>query len=150
MISQEQLTGLARQPVHAVDGVKVGDVVHVLLDDTTGRAEWARVRSDSSGPGDVFVPLREAVHDGDRVQVPFSMAAIEAAARVDVQGREVLSVADEEKLFACFGLRDVREQVNAEQGSGWSRMDRAEDIRAGTCGREESRTRLRLLQDDGA
>jgi sporulation protein YlmC with PRC-barrel domain len=150
VISQEQLTGLARQPVYAADGVKVGDVVHVLLDDTTGRAEWARVHSDSSGPGDVFVPLREAVHVGDRVQVPFVRATIEAAAKVDVQGRQVLSVADEEKLFACFGLRDVREQVNAEPGSGWSRMDRADEIRTGTDGQEESRTRLRLLEDDGA
>ncbi|GAA2497239.1 PRC-barrel domain-containing protein [Streptomyces gobitricini] len=150
MISQEQLTGLARQPVYTADGVKIGDVVHVLVDDTTGRAEWARVHSDSSGPGDVFVPLREAVRADDRVRVPFSRAVIEAAAKVDVQGRQILSVADEEKLFACFGLREVRNQVNAEQGSGWSRMDRADDIRAGTDGHEENRTRLCLLQDDGA
>ncbi|WP_336317663.1 PRC-barrel domain-containing protein [Streptomyces lavendofoliae] len=150
MISQEQLTSLARQPVHAADGVKVGDVVDVLLDDATGRAEWARVRGDSSGPGDVFVPLREAVHVGDHVRVPFDRATMEAAAKVDVQGRRIPSVADEARLFACFGLTDIREQVNAEQGSGWSRMDRADGVRADADGREEARTRLRLLQDDGA
>ncbi|MFJ8670113.1 PRC-barrel domain-containing protein [Streptomyces sp. NPDC093600] len=150
MISQEQLTDLARQPVYAADGVKVGDVVHVLLDDTTGRAEWAQVHSDSSGPGDVFVPLGDAVHVGDRIQIPFARSTIEAAAKVELQGRPVLSVADEEKLFACFGLRDVREQVNAEQGSGWSQMDRADHIRRGTDGQEGVRTRLRLLQNDSA
>ncbi|MFF8293133.1 PRC-barrel domain-containing protein [Streptomyces sp. NPDC016309] len=150
MIPQEQLTSLTRRPVHSADGDKIGDVVRVLLDDTTGRAEWALVRGDSSGPGEVFVPLRDAVLAGDHVEVPFPAAVVAAAARVDVPGREVLSVADESRLFACYGVRDVRERVNAERGSGWSEMDRAAGIRAGTEGQEEARTRLRVLGDDGA
>ncbi|MFF8831213.1 PRC-barrel domain-containing protein [Streptomyces sp. NPDC015131] len=150
MITQEQLASLARQPVFSTDGVKIGDVVGVLLDDTTGKAEWARVRAVPPGPGEVFVPLREAVHAGDRVEVPFPVAAVEAAARVDVQGREVLSVADEERLSACFGLDGLREQMNAERGTGWSEMDRIAGIRSGTDGHEESRTRLRPLREDGA
>ncbi|MFV0126473.1 PRC-barrel domain-containing protein [Streptomyces sp. HMX112] len=150
MITQEQLTDLVGQPVRAADGPKVGDVVHVLVDDTTGRAEWAWLRSDSSGPGDVVVPLRDAVHLGDHVQVPFPAAVIEAAAKAEVQGRIVLSVADEERLLTCFGLRDVRDEVNAEPGTGWSRMDRASDIQAGSGGQEATRTRLRLFSDGAA
>ncbi|WP_093802871.1 PRC-barrel domain-containing protein [Streptomyces sp. Wb2n-11] len=151
MIPQEQLVSLAGQPVFAVDGRKVGDVVHVLLDDTTGRPEWVRVRGGSAS-GDVFVPLRGAVGGDGRLEVPFSSAVIEAASRVEVEcgDGEVLSVADEEKLSACFALTDVREQVNAEGGSGWSAMDRAQDVQAGTAGQESLRTRLRVLHDSGA
>ncbi|GAA2941686.1 PRC-barrel domain-containing protein [Streptomyces enissocaesilis] len=149
MISQEQLASLAGQPVFAVDGHKAGDVVHVLLDDTTGRPEWVRVRGGSAS-GDVFVPLRDAVSGDGRLEVPFSAAVIEAAARVVRGGGETLSVADEEKLFACYALTDVREQVNAEGGSGWSVMDRAQDVQAGTAGQESLRTRLRVLHDPGA
>ncbi|MGA5170129.1 MULTISPECIES: PRC-barrel domain-containing protein [Streptomyces] len=150
VISQEQLGTLAGRPVYGADGVKIGDVVRVLVDDTTGRAEWACVRGGTSGPGEVFVPLREAVPGTDRIRVPFTVAAVEAAAAVDVRHRDVLSVADEDRLSACFGLTDVRERVNAEEGTGWSRMDRAAGIRAGTGGHEESRSRLRPLEHGGA
>ncbi|MGX1880418.1 PRC-barrel domain-containing protein [Streptomyces sp. NPDC055287] len=143
MITQEQLGTLTGRPVHDADGQGVGHVDRLLLDDTTGRPEWARLRSGPSGPG-VFIPLREAVLAEDHVEVAFTRAVIDAAPAVGVGGDEVLSVADEQTLFAHYGIREVREQVNADAGTGWSAMDRAQHIRSGTGGLESARTRLRV------
>ncbi|GGX26416.1 PRC-barrel domain-containing protein [Streptomyces chryseus] len=141
MITQEQLGRLTGRPVHDADGLDIGHVERLLLDDTTGRPEWALVRGGPSGPGDAFVPLREAVLAGDHVEVAFTAAAIAAAPGTG--GDDVLTVVDERTLFAHYGIRDVREQVNADEGTGWSAMDRAQHIRAGASGHEDARTRLR-------
>ncbi|OEJ24535.1 hypothetical protein AR457_08335 [Streptomyces agglomeratus] len=147
MITQEQLGTMTGRPVHDAEGLDIGHVERLLLDDTTGRPEWARVRSGPSGPGDVFVPLREAVLSGDHVELAVTAAAIETAPAAGAGGGDVLSVADEQTLFAHYGIRDAGEQVNADSGTGWSAMDRAQHIRDGadsTGGREGARTRLRV------
>lgn len=142
MIPQEQLAALDGRTVWSADGVDVGTVAYVLVDDTTGRPEWVRVRGNSAGFGDAFVPLQDAVVSGGRLQVPFAATKIKQAPGV---GGETLSVAEERELFRHFGLDGAREPVNASAGAGWAEMDRVQDIRAGTEGRETTRGRLRVF-----
>ncbi|WP_455355683.1 PRC-barrel domain-containing protein [Streptomyces sp. SYSU K217416] len=146
MITQEQLATLIGTTVQDADGLDIGQVDCLLLDDTTGRPEWARVRSSSARSGDAFVPLREAVVFGDRLEVAFAAATVNEAPEVGFEGEEVLSVTDEQTLFAYYGVQDVRDQVNADAGTGWAEMDRAQHIRDGVSGRESTRTRLRVYR----
>ncbi|WP_073918081.1 PRC-barrel domain-containing protein [Streptomyces sp. CB00455] len=143
MITQEQLVAVTGCAAHTAQGQRVGAVDYVLVDDTTGRPEWARITDRASGLGGVFVPLREAVLEDGRLVVPYAVAVIEQAPCAALDCGSVLSVAEEERLFGHYGIRDVRDEVNAEGGAGWAKMDRAQTIREGTAGQEQDRSRLR-------
>ncbi|MGW7101725.1 hypothetical protein [Streptomyces sp. NPDC054838] len=143
MITQEQMSALAGRAAHTEQGQRVGAVEYVLVDDTTGRPEWARVVDRASGLGGVFVPLRHASLEEEHLVVPYPVSVIEQAPCAALDCGSVLSVAEEQQLFAHYGLRDAREEVNAESGTGWGQMDRAQAIREGTAGRERDASRLR-------
>ncbi|KJY33502.1 PRC-barrel domain-containing protein [Streptomyces katrae] len=143
MIKQEQLAAMAGCAAYTEGGQRVGGVEYVLVDDTTGRPEWVRITDRASGLGGVFAPLRHAVLEQERLVLPYAVSLIERAPCAALDCGSVLTVAEEQRLFAHYGLTDVREEVNAEPGSGWSRMDRADTIREGTAGREARVSRLR-------
>ncbi|MFG2749878.1 PRC-barrel domain containing protein [Streptomyces xanthophaeus] len=145
MITQEQLSELAGFGATTERGLHIGAVEYVLVDDTTGRPEWARIVDRASGLGGVFIPLRHAELIGERLVVPYPVALIEEAPCAAVECGSVLSVTQEAQLFRHYGLRDPRDEVNAENGAGWGPMDRAEAIREGTEGREDEVTRLRRV-----
>ncbi|MFF1556247.1 hypothetical protein [Streptomyces sp. NPDC058279] len=146
MITQEQLSALATCAAETEQGQRLGGVEYVLVDDTTGRPEWARIVDRSSGLGGVFVPLRQASLKEERLVLPYSVSLIEQAPCAALDCGSVLTVADEEELFAHYGLRDVREEVNAGSGAGWGQMDRAQAIREGTAGHERGVSRLRRAE----
>ncbi|MGW1764200.1 PRC-barrel domain-containing protein [Streptomyces sp. NPDC002073] len=146
MITQEQMAVLARSGAYTERGQHIGAVEYVLVDDTTGRPEWARIVDRASGLGGVFVPLRQAELDGERLVVPYPVALIEEAPCAALDCGSVLSVAEEQELFGHYGIRDSRDEVNAEKGTGWSGMDRAQAIREGTAGMETGVSRLRRAQ----
>ncbi|MER7341266.1 hypothetical protein ABT403_25895 [Streptomyces sp. NPDC000075] len=146
MIKQEQLAAMAGCAAWAEGGQRVGGVEYVLVDDTTGRPEWVRIIDLASGLGGVFAPLRHAVLERDRLVLPYAVSLIERAPCAALDCGDVLTVAEEQRLFAHYGLMDVREEVNAERGSGWSGMDRAGAIREGTAGREARTSRLRTAR----
>ncbi|MFD3696878.1 hypothetical protein ACFWUZ_12120 [Streptomyces sp. NPDC058646] len=149
MITQEQLTALAGLEAWTERGLRIGAVQYVLVDDTTGRPEWARIVDRASGLGGVFIPLRHAELTGERLVVPYPVALIEEAPCAALDCGSVLSVAEEEQLFGHYGLRDPRDEVNAGNGAGWGRMDRAQAIREGTAGKESGVSRLRRAQPGG-
>lgn len=143
MITQEQLPALATCTARTEQGQRVGAVEYVLVDDTTGRPEWARLVDRSSGLGGVFVPLRHASLREEGLVVPYAVSVIEQAPCAALDCGSVLTVADEHELFSHYGLKDVRDEVNAEGGAGWGQMDRAQTIREGTAGHERGVSRLR-------
>ncbi|MEU9037070.1 PRC-barrel domain-containing protein [Streptomyces sp. NPDC048352] len=146
MITEEQLTAMTGYAAYTDQGQRVGGVDYVLVDDTTGRPEWVRITDRASGLGGVFVPLRHAALDDERLVLPYAVSLIERAPCAALDCGSVLSVAEEQQLFAHYGIRDARDEVNAEGGAGWGQMDRAETIREGTAGQEARASRLRPAQ----
>ncbi|MGW0366167.1 PRC-barrel domain-containing protein [Streptomyces sp. NPDC002990] len=127
-------------------GQRLGVVEYLLVDDTTGRPEWARITDRASGLGGVFVPLRHATLEEERLVVPYPVALIEQAPCAALDCGNVLSVAEEQQLFRHYGMRDAREEVNAEAGTGWAQMDRAQAIMDGTADHESAVSRLRPVR----
>ncbi|MEJ8646030.1 PRC-barrel domain-containing protein [Streptomyces sp. MS1.HAVA.3] len=146
MITQDQLVAMAGCAAHTDQGQRLGLVEYVLVDDTTGRPEWVRIIDRASGLGGVFVPLRQAELQDGRLVVPYPVALIEQAPCAALDCGSVLSVSEEEQLYGHYGVRDARDEVNAEDGAGWGAMDRAQAIREGTAGREHAVSRLRPVQ----
>ncbi|MHA7958844.1 PRC-barrel domain-containing protein [Streptomyces sp. L500] len=83
------------------DGVKIGTVDEVYLDDATGVPEWAAVRTGLFGR-DAFVPLEPSRVEDDGLRIPFERALIREAPGFGV-GRH-LSPAQELRLYRHYGL----------------------------------------------
>lgn len=97
------------------DGVRIGTVDEVYLDDATGQPEWAAVRPGLFGR-DAFVPLtRSEVVDG-ALRVPYERALIRRAPEFGV-GRH-LSPAQELELYRHYGL-DLPTHDGPSSGPDW-------------------------------
>ncbi|MFG2697598.1 PRC and DUF2382 domain-containing protein [Kitasatospora sp. NPDC048407] len=87
----------------AVDrnGDKIGTVDEVYLDDTTGRPEWAAVRTGIFGR-DAFVPLTTSDFTGDELHVPYDKSLIKESPDFGVG--QHLSPEQELELYRYYGL----------------------------------------------
>jgi PRC-barrel domain protein len=76
--SIETARGWRQKPTVDREGVLLGRIVHIYLDQHTGEPEWALL---SSGPEDrlVFVPLVDAAEQEDQIGVPVDRALVSAA-----------------------------------------------------------------------
>jgi sporulation protein YlmC with PRC-barrel domain len=83
------------------DGTKIGTVDEVYLDDATGEAEWAAVRTGLFSR-DAFVPLEPSEVVDETLRVPFERALIKDAPDFGV-GRH-LSPEQELQLYHHYGL----------------------------------------------
>ncbi|MFH8616474.1 PRC-barrel domain-containing protein [Streptomyces sp. NPDC017979] len=83
------------------DGVKIGTVDEVYLDDATGSPEWAAVRTGLFSR-DAFVPLEPSTVVDDALRVPYERALIKGAPDFGV-GRH-LSPEQELQLYHHYGL----------------------------------------------
>ncbi|WP_016910432.1 PRC-barrel domain-containing protein [Streptomyces xiaopingdaonensis] len=83
------------------DGAKIGRVDEVYLDDATGRAQWASVRTGLFSR-DAFVPLEPSEFDEGSLHVPYERDQVRAAPDMGV-GRH-LSPAQELQLYEHYGL----------------------------------------------
>lgn len=83
------------------DGVKIGTVDEVYLDDATGAPEWAAVRTGLFSR-DAFVPLAPSELRDDGLRVPFPKALIKDAPDFGV-GRH-LSPEQELQLYHHYGM----------------------------------------------
>jgi sporulation protein YlmC with PRC-barrel domain len=83
------------------NGVKIGTVDEVYLDDATGEPEWAAVRTGLF-TRDVFVPLGPSEFVGDQLRVPFDKSLIKDAPDFGV-GRH-LSPEQELQLYHHYGM----------------------------------------------
>lgn len=82
-------------------GVKIGTVDEVYLDDATGEPEWAALRTGLFSR-DAFVPLEPALLDEAGLRVPFERNLIKGAPDFGV-GRH-LSPQQELQLYRHYGL----------------------------------------------
>ncbi|MEU6173809.1 PRC-barrel domain-containing protein [Streptantibioticus parmotrematis] len=94
------------------NGVKIGTVDEVYLDDATGTPEWAAVRTGFFGR-DAFVPLEPSELRDDVLRVPFDKALVKDAPDFGV-GRH-LSPEQELQLYHHYGLQVPPPE--AEEGS---------------------------------
>ncbi|MFE0425485.1 PRC-barrel domain-containing protein [Streptomyces sp. NPDC058953] len=83
------------------DGVRIGTVDEVYLDDATGSPDWAAVRTGLFGR-DSFVPLAPSTVVEDTLRVPFERSLIKTAPDFGV-GRH-LSPAQELQLCRHYGI----------------------------------------------
>jgi sporulation protein YlmC with PRC-barrel domain len=82
-------------------GVKIGTVDEVYLDDATGVPEWAAVRTGFFGR-DAFVPLATGELVDDTLRVPYDKALVKDAPDFGV-GRH-LSPEQELQLYRHYGV----------------------------------------------
>jgi uncharacterized protein (TIGR02271 family) len=104
MIAREHIDRLASTSATVIDpdGNKIGTLGQLYLDDQTDAPNWATVKTGLFGLSETFVPLTEAVTDGDSIRVPYTKDQIKDAPRVDQD--EHLSEADEDRLYQHYGL----------------------------------------------
>jgi len=83
------------------NGVKIGTVDEVYLDDFTGEPEWAAVRTGLFSR-DAFVPLEPSELVEDQLRVPFDKSLVKDAPDFGV-GRH-LSPEQELQLYHHYGM----------------------------------------------
>jgi uncharacterized protein (TIGR02271 family) len=94
----------ALQDLEVIDneGSKVGKVNVVFVDNTTGRPEWAAVKTGLFGGHVTLVPLSNARVSGDQVIVAYTKDAIKDAPNHDPDVE--LTTTDEAGLLRYYGL----------------------------------------------
>lgn len=126
----EELEG---KRVYSSDGMDVGEVAAVFLDDDTKKPEWLALRRGALGGGQVLVPAAEATVRRGGISVPFSQSQIEAAPTV---GGDRVSQDTERELASHYGVRYSRERSDTGLAEGPRGRPRS-----GTGGRQRSRSR---------
>ena len=104
MIAREHIDRLVGSSANVIDpeGNKIGSLGQLYLDDTTDAPNWATVKTGLLGMSETFVPLNEAVTDGDDIRVPYTKDQIKDAPRIDSD--EHLNEADEDRLYQHYSL----------------------------------------------
>jgi hypothetical protein len=83
-------------------GNKVGTIVEVYYDAEIDEPGWALLNAADIGASMSFVPLAEAVEDGNEIRLPFDRAFVQRAPGMEPGGR--LWPQEEAELYAYYGL----------------------------------------------
>lgn len=84
------------------DGEKIGKIVEVYLDESTGESGWVGVRTGLIGNRDVLVPIADAINEGEIVRVPFYKEHVEDSPDVDPEQ-------DSGSLHSHYGLGEGKQ-----------------------------------------
>jgi len=84
------------------DGVEIGTVVDIYVDDATGQPEWLAVKTGRSKSSVSFVPLEGAGPRGDDVAVAYDKGRVTGAPSAEPDG--ALTLDEEADLYAHYGL----------------------------------------------
>jgi uncharacterized protein (TIGR02271 family) len=104
MVSMQEATQLIGTTAYDADGVKVGKVGQVYLDDESGQPEWITVNTGLFGMNESFVPLGGAqVGPEGGLRLAFDKARIDDAPNVHPDGGH-LPDAEEAELYRHYGL----------------------------------------------
>ncbi|NKX50298.1 YsnF/AvaK domain-containing protein [Arthrobacter deserti] len=135
MIAREHIDRLAGTSAAVIDpeGNKIGTLGQLYLDDNTEAPNWATVKTGLFGMSETFVPLTEAVTDGDTIRIPYTKDQVKDAPRADPDGH--LSEADEDRLYQHYGLAGAGSFNTGTAGGGFGTAGTGGDFgNAGTAG----------------
>jgi sporulation protein YlmC with PRC-barrel domain len=105
MLSQHNIARFVGAHVTDPDGAKIGTVGQIYVDPSSGRPNWATVKTGLFGTSESFVPLDGAEDvDGD-LRVPFTKDVVKGAPRIDSGGE--LSDGDEDRLYDYYEGSDT-------------------------------------------
>ena len=102
MVDRETVIGWRGHEVIDREGQKIGKVTEVYLDRETDEPEWVTVTTGLFGTRQTFVPIRDAVSEGETVRVAFDKAHVKEAPNVDAEGQ--LSQQEEAELYRHYGV----------------------------------------------
>jgi len=133
------------------DGSKLGKIEEIYVDSETEQPEWALINTGLFGGASSFMPLRDAISNGDQITAPYSKDQVKDAPQMEPDGS--LSQEDEAQLYSHYGI-DYGESRSDTRNGGPGRdtsgpntddaMTRSEEeLRVGTRQREAGRARLR-------
>lgn len=105
MIRLDQLSTVVGAPVVDAQGVEIGTATQAYLDDQTGEPDWVTVGAATGGDAMIFVPLRHAALEGDRLRVPYSREVVTEAPRISADDH--LDIEDEIQLYRHYGLEGL-------------------------------------------
>lgn len=102
-ITQEQLPQLASGGgnVYSTQRDKIGRIGQIYLDNQTGEPKWVTVSTGLFGTSESFVPLTEAIVDGDDIVVEYDKDKVKDAPRIEPDGD--LSPEEEHQLYFYYG-----------------------------------------------
>lgn len=105
------------------DGDKVGKLDEIYVDRETGQPEWAIVNTGLFGRKSSFVPLKDALREGEMIRVPYQKEQIKDAPNVDPDGE--ISQEDEQRVYAHYGIgySETQSQSGLPQGGAASGGD---------------------------
>ncbi|MEU6432015.1 PRC-barrel domain-containing protein [Microbispora sp. NPDC046973] len=140
MITHEQIPMVLDNPVHDLNGDKIGEVAQVFLDDATGRPKWLCVKTGLLHTKETFVPLHDANLTAGHVEVPYDKEHVKSAPDVDLDADGHLSAEQERELYRHYDM---------DWDAAWERANRPDSLTgwADSGGRRE-RERLGLGADD--
>lgn len=115
MVTQEQIPQVRRSAVVDRDGVKVGTVADVYLDDDTQRPTWATVATGLLGTRVRFAPLSGATYVSGQVQLATTRDAVLAAPRFTED--EYLDAHEESALIDHYRSADLASGLSHPSGS---------------------------------
>ncbi|MEV5607379.1 PRC and DUF2382 domain-containing protein [Streptomyces sp. NPDC052225] len=96
-------------------GEKIGSVERVYVDDTTGKPDWATVKTGLFGMKETFVPLSGATRKDNRLQVAYTKEAVKDAPRVDAD--QHLDESEERELYAHYGMARTTPAPTPSEGT---------------------------------
>lgn len=114
MFSDAEVDQIRGAVVFDRTGHRIGDVDHVFLDDSTGDPMWVSVNTGLFGLHTSLAPLAGAhlEHHGHLV-LAHDKDVVKDAPRVDQHGH--LDRAQEDELYAYYGIDDPHEELAAER-----------------------------------
>jgi sporulation protein YlmC with PRC-barrel domain len=134
---------LEGKPVYSSDGVSVGEVTGVFLDNDTERPEWIALQQ---GAKQVLVPVAEASVRADGISVPYSGAQIESA---PAAGGEAVSQETERALASHYGIAYSEKRSATGLPESRPKQQQARPTREASAGgrRADERTRDELYAE---
>jgi hypothetical protein len=135
------LDALRELTIHDQDGLPIGSVGQVYVDDGDRHPEWVTVRTGLHGAAETFVPLEGAVLDADgALRVPYSLDTVKDAPRMHAE--EHLDLDQEQELYLHYGLTPPEGQSSGAPGVGDGRP------RAPLSGEEKGLENVKELIDE--
>ncbi|MEN3537386.1 PRC-barrel domain-containing protein [Microbispora sp. ZYX-F-249] len=140
MITHEQIPMVLDNPVHDLNGDKIGEVAQVFLDDATGRPKWVCVKTGLLHTKETFIPLHDANLTAGHVEVPYAKDHVKNAPDVELDADGHLSAEQERELYRHYDM---------SWDAAWERANRSDSFTgwADSGGRRE-RERLGIGVED--